>query len=123
MRHTLTAALLLVLAPFALAEGPTLKDARQRWLRGNYEEARETYEELAKDAKTRTGAVIGLSKCDQSKGEYDKALEAIETALKEEAKSADLLARQAELLHLRGRWADAEKAAEAALAANKENLL
>ena len=35
----------VVLAPAA----PTLKDARQRWLRGTYAEAREIYEELAKD--------------------------------------------------------------------------
>src|SRR5262245_12059517 len=123
MRQYLTAAVLLLVAPFALAEGPTLKEARQRLLRGNYEEAREAFEELAKDDKARVAAAIGLSKCCQSKGEYDKALEAVEAALKDEAKSPDLLARKAELLHARGRWADAEKAAEEALTVSKNHLL
>ena len=99
----------------APAQEASLKEARERWLRGNYEEARELYQDAAKDAKLRNGAAIGLSRCAQSIGEYDKALEAIDTALKASARNPDLLARRAELLHLRGKWEDAEKAADEAV--------
>src|SRR5208283_4530556 len=108
----------------ALADGPaTLKQARQRWLHGNYDEARTLYQELAKDAKTRTAANIGLSRAWQSEGEYDKAQGVLDAALKEDLKSADLLARQAELYYVRGRWEEAEKTAEGALALSKDHFL
>ena len=38
------------------AAEPSLKEARQRWLHGNYDEARELYQELAKDAATKAAA-------------------------------------------------------------------
>jgi tetratricopeptide (TPR) repeat protein len=123
MKHLLGVCILVLAAPLAAAEGPTLKEARQRWLHGNYEEARSLYEELARDAKTRAPAAIGVSRCLESKGEYDKALEGIEAALKDAPKDADLHARHAELLYGRGRWEDAEKAAEDALKLNKEHFL
>src|SRR5262249_12215725 len=104
---------LLVLTAAAPAQGAaSLKEARQRWLRGNYEEGRGLYEELATDASTRDAARIGLSHALQSQGEYDKALTVIDDALKEGAGHAGLHARRAELLYLRGRWEEAEKAAE-----------
>ena len=77
---------------------------------------------LLKDDKTRVEAAIGVSRCLQSEGEYDQALETVETALKDRTKEARLLARQAELLYLRGRWPAAEKAAEDALKVDKEIL-
>jgi tetratricopeptide (TPR) repeat protein len=124
MRYHLGACLLLLAIPSLVpAEAPTLKEARQRWLRGNYEEARSLYEELAKDAKTRVPATVGLSRALESRGEYDKALEAIDAALKDTPKNADLNARRAELLYLRGRWEDAEKAAEEALKSSKDHFL
>ncbi len=108
---------------------PSLKSAHERWLHGNYEESLEQYEKLAKDAKalprdTKALPVIavGVSRVHQSKGEYDKALEVVESALKDLPKDADLLARQAELLHFRGRWDEAEKAAAAALNVNKDHF-
>ena len=52
-------------------------------------------------------------------GEYDKALDVVEAALKDAPRGSRLLARQAELLYLRGRWDDAEKAADAAVDASK----
>jgi tetratricopeptide (TPR) repeat protein len=113
----------LVVAPLGAAEGATLQEARQRWLRGNYEEARSLYENLARDAKTRVAATIGLSRCLDSKGEYDPALATIEAALKDLPKEADLHARRAELLYARGRWEDAEKAAAEALKRNKDHFL
>jgi tetratricopeptide (TPR) repeat protein len=124
MKSRLCAVLIVVCAAaLARAEGPTLKGARQRWLRGNYDEARTAYEALAKDAEQKTAAVIGLSRVHQSLGEYDKALAAITSALRDEAKNADLHARHAELLHLVGRWDEAEKAAKSALAANPKHFL
>jgi cellulose synthase operon protein C len=109
--------------PFVLAAPPTLQEARERWLRGNYGEAREMFEMLAKDAKPRAAATIGLSRTLESEGEYDKALAVVEAALKDSPKEADLLARQADVLYLRGRWDEAEKAANAALDANKDQFL
>jgi tetratricopeptide (TPR) repeat protein len=101
---------------------PSLKSARQLWLRGNYDESLEVYEKLREDVKLRPAAAVGVSRVHQSRGEYDKALEAIETALKDAPKDADLLARQADLLYLRGRWDEAEKAADAALAVDNDSF-
>src|SRR5438309_1069725 len=92
---------LLFLSLPGYAVGPTLAEARQRWLRGNYEEARALYETLAKDAFGRSpkdityaAAVIGVSRSLQSQGEYDKALDVIDAALKSNNSDADLLARR-----------------------------
>ena len=126
MKYLLSTCLLLAGASFVFAEEPTLKTARERWLKGNYEEAREQYEKLVKDtkdAKPRSDAAIGLNLTLQSQGDYDKALAALDAALKDDAKNADLQARRAEVLFLRGRWDDADKAVEAALAVNKDHLL
>ncbi|MBY0228761.1 MAG: tetratricopeptide repeat protein [Gemmataceae bacterium] len=101
----------------------SLKEARTRWLKGNYEEAAEEYADLVKDAKTRSPASVGLSRALQSQGEYDKAMTALDDALRDLPKDAPLLARKAELLHLRGKWAEAVKAADAALEADPRNVL
>src|SRR5947208_3425393 len=114
--------LLLVFAVSSFAQGPSLKDARQRWLHGNYEEAITAFESLAKDAKTKIPATIGLSRSRQSLGQYEKALAVIDDALKDQAGNADLQARRAELLYFHGRWDDADRAAEKALAADKDHF-
>jgi tetratricopeptide (TPR) repeat protein len=123
MTRYASAILVLCCAASTLPGAPDLKEARQRWLKGNYEEAQEKYEELAKDAKLRSPATVGLSKALQSQGEYDKALAVVAAALKTLPKDADLLARKAELLHLRGKWDEAEKVANAALARKKDHFL
>jgi tetratricopeptide (TPR) repeat protein len=122
-KHLCAAVFVLALLPLAVAAPPTLKEARQRWLSGNYGEARELFETLAKDAKLRPAAAVGLSRALESEGEYDKALDAVEAALKDHPKDAGLLARQAELLYLRGRWDEAEKAANAAIDAGRDQFL
>ncbi len=122
-KHLLACLFVLAGAALASAASPSLKEARQRWLHGNYGEAREQYEALAKDAKLRPAATVGLSRALESEGEYDKALDAVESALKDAPKDAGLLARQAELLYRRGRWDEAEKAANAALDADKNQFL
>ena len=124
MRFSASACLvLLCTAGLSSAGEVTLKDARERWLHGNYAEALDKYKALLKDDKSRVEAAIGVSRCLQSEGEYDQALEAVESALKDKTKDVRLLARQAELLYLRGRWEAAEKAAEAVLKTDKENFL
>jgi tetratricopeptide (TPR) repeat protein len=123
MRHVLACLIALTGVAAATADGPTLKAARQRLLRGNYAEARDLYTALAKDRNQRAAATVGLSRAWRSEGEYDKALEVVEAALKGLPKNADLLAARAELLYLRGRWDEAAKAARAALAANQEHFL
>lgn len=122
-KHLLACLLVVGFLPFAVAAPPTLKEAREHWLRGNYGEAREMFETLAKDAKLRPASVIGRSRTLESEGEYDKALSAVESALKDSPKDASLLARQAELLYLLGRWDEAEKAANAAIDAGKDQFL
>jgi tetratricopeptide (TPR) repeat protein len=118
----LVGATLLLLGLAAALPAASLEEARLRWLKGNYEEAQELYEKLAKDDKLLAPAAVGLSRALQSQGEYDKALAAVESALKNKPKDADLLARRAELLHLRGRWDEALKDARAALAVKDKNL-
>ncbi len=124
MRYLLGAlALFLTLPSLVRADGPTLQEARQRWLRGNYEEAVELYTDLAKDTKNRVPATVGLSRALQSKGEYDRALDVLDATLKDSPKDADLSARRAEVLYLRGRWDDAEKAADLALQGKPDHFL
>jgi tetratricopeptide (TPR) repeat protein len=115
--------LILAAAPGAPAAPPSpLQEARERWLRGNYDEAQAAYEKLAADPKLKGPAAVGLSRALESKGEYDQALAAVEGALAGLPKDAGLLARRAELLYLRGRWDEAVKAADEAVAADKNNF-
>ncbi len=107
----------------AAADAPTLHDARLRWLKGDYEEAIALYEDLAKNPRTRTDAIVGQSRALESVGEDDRALDAVEAALKEAPKEPKLLARQAELLYLRGRLDAAEKAADAVVDGNSSEDL
>jgi tetratricopeptide (TPR) repeat protein len=123
MNRLIAGLILLACTVPVLADEADLKEARARWLHGNYDEARGAYEKLLKDEKAAVPAAIGLSVTLQSLGEYDKALEVIDTALASRAKSADLLGRRAELLYLRGRWKDAEEAAGKALELKKDQFL
>ena len=102
-------------------EGP-LAEAKQRWLRGNYVEAQDRYEKLTGDDKVGVDAVVGVSRCLESQGEYDKALEVVEKLQKTKPKDVKLWARQAEVLYLRGRWDDAMNAAEQAIEASPDNF-
>ncbi len=120
MKASLAICFFLGVATTTFAADPTLAEARLRLLSGNYEEAKELYEQLAKAAPTKAKATVGLSRALEAMGEYDRALEAVESLLKDAPKDADLLARQAELLYQRGRWEEAEKAAEAAIVINKD---
>ncbi|GIW83011.1 MAG: hypothetical protein KatS3mg105_4818 [Gemmatales bacterium] len=115
--------LLVVVLLSSRVGAATLDEARTRWLKGNYEEARELYEQLAKNAKYRASATVGISRTWQSQGDYDKALKVVDDALELLTKDASLLARRAELLYLRGRWDEAEKAANQAIKLANAQLL
>jgi cellulose synthase operon protein C len=92
-------------------EGP-LSDARRLWLRGNYEEARAAYQKLLDDEKLRAQAAIGVARTFVSVGNPEKALTALDDALKADATDPDLLAARADLFFTMGRWEDASKIAE-----------
>lgn len=123
MRYALSGLVLLLAVPAGQADETTLRAARQRWLRGNYEEARAQYESLARNPRQRVAATVGISQTWQSQGDYDKAHEVVAAALRELPREPDLLARRAELLHLRGRWDEALQVAEDALALRDEHFL
>src|SRR5262245_23962987 len=108
MRRLIACLVALSASAISFAGEPTLKEARTRWLHGNYAEARTAFEALAKGEKPPAEVFIGLSRTHQSTGAYDQALEVIESALKKTPNDPDLLARQAEVLLLRGRWDEAE---------------
>jgi tetratricopeptide (TPR) repeat protein len=113
--------ILLVAVPASAA--PTLKEARKRWLRGNYEEARALFEELARDPGQLPASALGLSRIAECQGRYDQALSAVDTALPAAGTNADLHARRAELLFLRGSWDDADKAVARALELRSDHFL
>src|SRR5258708_7284813 len=98
MKHLLSL-VFLVISLHPVHAGGTLKDARQRLLRGNYAEAQEIYTDLAKDARLRPAAAIGISQALESEGNYDEALAAIDKALKDIPENVDLQARRGELLY------------------------
>jgi tetratricopeptide (TPR) repeat protein len=120
MKHLCACLLVLNLTTVSRADADALKEACTRWLHGNYGEARDAYEKLAKEPAQQSAAVIGLSRVLESQGEYDRALEVL-AGIK--PASAEVLARQAEVLYLRGRWDDALKTADQALALKRDNLL
>src|SRR5205823_7951331 len=92
MKHHVRAALLVLCAAVSVpAAEPSLKGARKHWLQGNYEDARDQYQALARDARQRPAATVGLSRTLESLGEYDKALSVVDEALKDSPKDADLL--------------------------------
>jgi tetratricopeptide (TPR) repeat protein len=113
---------MLCLAPAAARSQP-LQEARQRLLHGNYAEARGLYAPLTKAGPERFAAAVGMSRAWRAEGEYDKALAALDDALKADPRQADLLAERADLLYLRGRWDEAPRSAAKALEANKEQYL
>jgi tetratricopeptide (TPR) repeat protein len=108
-------------APSIHAADTDAQEAKTRLLHGNYAEAASDYEKLAQGEKA-APAYIGWSRALQSQGQYDRALEVVEAGLSRFKNDADLLARKAEILKLRGRWEEAEKAADEALTIKPEHF-
>ena len=99
-----------------------LHDARLRWLKGNYDEGLCLYEDLAKDAKlgpTRPSDEPRPGK----RGRVRQGAGRRRSSPQGPSEGAGLLARQAELLYLRGRWDESEKAADAAIDAGEDQFL
>ena len=109
--------------PKKWSAGP-FAEARQRLLRGNFEEARAAYEDVAKnDAKLRPQAAIGIGETFRQVGENAKALEILTEALKAAEANPELLAARADLLYDLGRWDEAVKDADAVIAKNDKHML
>jgi tetratricopeptide (TPR) repeat protein len=105
------------------ASAQTLAEARQRLQRGNYAEARELFEKLAKSGKDAVAAAVGLSRAWRSEGEYDKAQAVLVAAVKAHPAEGHLWAELADLHYLRGRWDEALEAARHALQDQPDGFL
>lgn len=110
-------------APKAGKPNGPLAEARQRWLRGNYAEARAAYEKLLADENLRPQAAIGVARAWCSVGEDAKALAVLEDGLKKDAMNADLRAARADLLFALGRWDEAARDADEAIKQNPDHFL
>lgn len=129
MRTSLAALLLLVFAAVAPAQpkkwsaGP-FAEARQRLQKGNFDEARAAFEAVAKkDAKLAPDAAIGIAAAHRAVGDADKALNTLTDALKSAADHPNLLAARSDLYFEVGKWDEAEKDADAAMAKKDSPLL
>jgi len=101
-----------------------IAEARERWLHGNYAEAEERYTAAAAaEPKLAPRAAIGISRCQQSVGNYEAALKAMSAALTASPKDADLLAARGDLLYRLGRWDEAMSDADNAIALREDQLL
>ena len=108
---------LLYIAPLLHADDKAA-EARLRWLKGNYAEARELYRELAGPA-----AACGVARTHVSEGDFDKALKILDEALVKSEDDPDLLAAKADLLYQTGQWDDALKFAEKVIKTNDMHFL
>jgi tetratricopeptide (TPR) repeat protein len=98
-------------------EGP-LAEAKQRWLRGNFAEARAGYEKLLGDEKHASAAAVGVARTWLSEGNHEKALD----ALKKADGDADLLAARADVHFQTGKWDEAAADADAAVKLKPDNF-
>src|SRR5438093_8892649 len=75
MRYSLACLAIVCGVSTARAGGaPSVAEARQRLLHGNYAEARALYEKLAQDPQHKVTATVGILQAYLSEGEYDKAV-------------------------------------------------
>ena len=117
--------LLLILAQSVLIVAPTcasaadrkqqLTEARKLWQKGNYDEALELYEAMRPAGTDLPAIAIGQSRCLEAQGEWDRAEEVLEGAVRRVPDNAPLLARIGEVHLARGRYDLCAKAVEQAL--------
>ncbi len=132
MTKPLSLLLSLLLSGFLPAQEPAktpakpatpLAEARQRWLRGNYEEARVAFEKLLDDKEHGVPAAIGLARTWLDVGDVAKAKLSLEAADAKTPKNPDIKAWLANLDYDGGKWDEALKAAEDVLKASPDHLL
>ncbi len=123
MRSLLSLVCFSILTTSASAGNAPYKEARTNALKGNFGEAIEQFQEVAKNPKHRVRSLVEISKLHVAKGDYDKADKVIAEALKETANEAELLARAAALQFERGRWDEAEKLARKAVEVKEQTFL
>ncbi|MDA1249707.1 MAG: tetratricopeptide repeat protein [Planctomycetota bacterium] len=98
-----------------------IKTAYDHLQRGRYAEASEAALSVEGEVAELAAAMIIHSRALEAQGDYQKALERIETFLKGEPENAPVLTRRAELLLATGKLAEAEAASTAALKIDEEN--
>ncbi len=124
----------LLLVPSAFAQQPELKKTdpikaalakpRLLLLHGNYEEARTAYAgAILTDEKLAPSATIGIAETYRLEGNLSKALGTLNACKDVHPENPDLLAARADLLYGMGKWDDAEKDADAAIAKKEGQLL
>lgn len=104
-----------------IAQANDLAAARKLYLKGNYAEAAESYELLAKDHPVE--AALGRARCHLAAGELDKADKALADALAAQPGEARLLAQRAGMAWDRGDRAAADRYVAQALKAAPKNPL
>eukprot|EP00913_Durusdinium_trenchii_P008989 g8455.t1 len=98
----------------ATKKSTPLDAAREHLQKGRVAEAIEAYEALPKTADA-VKVAIGLSRCYEATGEWQKATEVIAAAIKVSGRNADLHARSAQIQFHRGRYKEAESSAAKAI--------
>ncbi len=103
-----------------------LATATEHRLRGRYEEGTEAYEALLKTPDLsdtdRIAVWLGQSRVHEETGRWEEAEETITAALSAQPKSPALLARQAELCFLRGRYVQARELAQAGVDQDSQHV-
>jgi cellulose synthase operon protein C len=101
------------------AASAKFNDARRLLRNGRYAEAEEALAAIEAESKKepagltpalRVGLALYKAECQASQGEYIKAIDGLKSAAAAEPKSADLMARLADLFLTRGDWQAAEAA-------------
>ncbi|MEK6235286.1 MAG: tetratricopeptide repeat protein, partial [Planctomycetales bacterium] len=112
-------AALCCLAAFARADEPSLKQARELELTGQYEESRELFGQLAEEHPL--PAALGESRCLEARGKLDDAQAVLVAAFKKHPAKAEIPAALASLALRSGDLDAAEKHSQAALKLDPNN--
>lgn len=102
------------------ADDAALREARELFLRGNYEEAADSYTELVD--KEPVKAALGLARCKAASGERDVAVKRLEAAADKHPQAAELHAELALLAFEHGDYEQAAKSVQAALKQDAKSL-
>ncbi|PHR92735.1 MAG: hypothetical protein COA78_33270 [Blastopirellula sp.] len=121
LKYTLSAWVVLVMTASLAADvvdDAVVNDARQLYLKGEYAEAQE---KLASVEENSSAAALLLSRCLESTGKSQQALEVLNLAIKDlpANEQASLLAEKAKIFFQTGKYDEALKLAKRAMALNE----